>query len=764
MAAFALGSLLSFLIQPMTGQWLTPAWGGTPAVWLTCMVFFQGALLVGYGWAWWVSRSRRSTALIWQALLLTLAAAIVWRLEMPAVTTTTVGSPTLALLVKLLTTLGIPVIALTTTSPLLQHWLSNRSSNNSSVYRWFALSNFSSLCALLTYPFWIQPYLSLSSQLVLWRWAYACFLLSFFVVIIRFHEWNEVGGTSQTDTAPAPSGSLEPAIPTGYEARQAVTERLEPRSSRLAMLSWWLLSFGPAVLLMAVTNQLNADLSAGPLLWVLPLGLYLLTFTLAFNWPSRRSGVTMLCLAGASAIAMMVVVWLSNRLPATVIAAGLLSGLFGLSLWTHLRLVNLQPRTGALTAYYGWIAIGGWCGGLFVGFLAPMIFSHYFELELAVLACWWSSLWIHHRQSGIARATPGSVLKGTTAHTGHSPGLSHRFLMILVTLGVSAVCLLSGLAKLPMNQATSKQERVLHQIRTFYGLHRITERNTPAGTLRTIGHGSTDHGRQYIDGPFARQPSGYYSVGSGVDVALHWLRDRSSKKLQVAVMGLGAGNLVHWGQPEDRWTFFELDPEVPELAKQYFTNLKTARCEWEIRLGDARQGLQAAIDNGQRFDLIIMDAFSGDSVPAHLLTSEAWQIYLGGLEPGGIAAVHISNRYVNLQPVLAATADRYDLHGWLVTKRPLLPPDGRLSPGTQWRELTAFLENRSTLLTLGTVRRLTDIDIDPRRSEWVLLSPTWVDPGHTAGESSPRFEIEPLPNDHRVQWTDDFAPLLPVLK
>jgi spermidine synthase len=672
-----------------------------------------------------------------QAVLLLGGLAICWWGDLSLPLASATGFPPLGITWYLTTSIGLPAIVLGTTSPLLQFWLAPEHGQSRGVYRWFAVSNLASLTALFSYPWLIQPLWSLSDQWAIWRAGFTLYCLCFGGLALR--QWRQ----------PARPTPRDPGA--GLSAAPADNHR--PGRSPLG---WWLLSFGPAVLLMAVSNQITADLSAGPLLWVWPLGLYLLTYTLAFAWPMLGDSGFGWLAATVGGLALLLGVWFNSYLPAWLLGSSQLGGLFFLSLLCHSYLVRLQPATTQLTQYYWMIAVGGWSGGLIVSCLAPWLLDHYYELELAVFLCWWSCL--AFRRATATNRAPGD---GSLAHSRQAVARWGKVGRLLGTALISLACLLGLNAKYPWQVQGPDAVGLLAQERTFFGVLRVEQQVTAAGRMRTMGHGSTDHGRQLIEGPFAQLPTGYYSPGSGLAAAVTAMRQRRPQGLRIAVLGLGAGNLVHWMQPADRMVFYEIDPAVARFARAYFPNLDHAAGSCSVRIADGRLGLQQDAAAGEVWDLIVMDAFTGDAVPTHLLTEEAWQIYLNALAPDGIIAVHISNRYIDLEPVLRSVANRENLESRSIEYRPWPEQDRAGRSLLQLQQRWVAHAGQWAGLPPPAWESGMTIDVDPRRSHWVLVGRHGV--AGTAWPESLGRDVD-RPAEKSVRWTDDFAPLWPLLK
>jgi len=558
-ALIGLGSFLFFVVQPMVAKTLLPAFGGAASVWTVCLLFFQTALMVGYAYAHGTNR----------AVHLAMVGAGILALGAP-VPEYNPSHPSWAILRTLALTIGLPVMILASTSPLLQRW-----SGLELPYRLYALSNAASLGALLAYPFVLEPLIPLSSQWVTWRAGYVLFAVL--------------------------------SIPLAWRARE-----LPRRSARVAVRVLWLAA--PAVsaaLLMAVTTQLTQEVASVPFLWVLPLAVYLLSYIVCFEktaWYHRRVfGILASILIPISCtlaiVGINVAFWWH--------LAGHTATLFVCAMLCHGELALARPAPEKLTSYYLGIAVGGAAGGLFVAVVAPQVFSTYAEFPLALAAC-------------ALVALPGQWV---------DPAPVKR--AALIGLGLAVV--------VPMTVLTPSGNGVVEARRNFYGILRVTE----SAGKRTLTHGAITHGSQLLDRP--RTPTTYYGYASGVGRELDE-HPRAPSGLRVGVVGLGVGTLARYGRMGDTMRFYELNPEVARMAHDHFTFLRDSDAHIEIIEGDARLQLQREPD--QHFDVLVIDAFSSDAIPVHLLTREAGAIYRRHMAPGGALLIHISNHTLNLEPVV----------------------------------------------------------------------------------------------------------------
>jgi SAM-dependent methyltransferase len=590
-SAIFLSSSLLFLSQPMMAKVLLPWLGGSAGVWTACMLFFQVALLAGYLYAHCIARylSGRAQSATHMALLFASVATLPvnpsggWKFS-------GAESPVLSILGLLTVSIGLPYFVLSTTSPLMQAWYA-RESETHFPYRLFALSNLASLLALLAYPLSIEPLLSSRTQLALWSAVYLIFVLLAGFLALR----------SQS----------KPLLPAPSLSEGALAAR---------PLLWISLAACASSLWLAVANHLSQEVAAIPFLWVLPLGLYLLSFILCFDragwyrprvyrWILPAAWITMsLRLAFPSSIAGFKWEFLLFSV-----------ALFVCCMFCHGELARLKPdpRQG-LTLYYLSIAAGGALGAVFVALIAPQVFSSYLELPIAVAA---------------------NVILGQALLYGRA---SPRYLARLAA--VAAIAFLAATRFSGSDGGTLR-------LRNFYGALRIVDSGASPATIRALYNGTILHGLQFLSPTDSRSPTTYYGPQSGAALALE---SRRALGRRVGVIGLGVGTLAAYGRAGDYFRFYEINPAVVRIASTYFRFLSDSSARTEIVTGDGRLALER--EQPENFDVLILDAFSGDSIPVHLLTIQAFQSYFRHLRPGGIVAVHVTNRYLDLPPVIEAVA------------------------------------------------------------------------------------------------------------
>lgn len=630
-ATIGVGACLLFQVQFILGKQILPWFGGAPAVWTTCMLFFQLLLLGGYGYAHLVGRHpspTRQRNVHLGALALATALLLVHVALWPSPITpsdawkpTADDVPSLAILGLLLFTIGLPYLVLSATGPLLQSWYA-RCFPGASPYRLYALSNLGSLLGLLSYPFVLEPLLSVTSQGWVWSAGFVVFALGCASTAVL------VGRTSaqvaSTDATSSSSSAAEAPAPT-----------------IAARTLWFFLAMIASVLLLAITSQISLEVAVIPFLWMLPLALYLLSFVLCFEYEGfyRRGLWIPLLLVGAGCTA--VVIRLGVGAPMIVQLLTYLLTLFFACMVCHGELVRRKPTPRYLTGFYLWVSAGGAAGGVFTGIIAPSVFPDLWELPLAL--------------------TAACALALVLGLGGRSP--RHR-IPRLVGRSVGSLYLLALAITLALH-AYEELDDNLHVSRGFFGVLRVDQDVDEDDELRTrLRHGRIIHGLQYANPELAHEPTSYYGPGSAVGLAIHTHpRREAGTPLRLGFVGLGTGTLACYGFPGDSVRFYEINPDVVALssgAQPLFTYLRDAAGSVEIAIGDARVNLEREPDQG--FDVLALDAFSSDAIPAHLLTVEAVRLYLRHLrDADSVIAVHISNRYLDLDPVVRGLAEALGL-------------------------------------------------------------------------------------------------------
>lgn len=662
-------AFLLFLLQPLIAKQILPWFGGTAAVWTVCLVFFQLVLLAGYAYADRLSRLPQRKQVIVHVVFL-LAACTVLPI-IPSVSWKPVdgSDPTWRILLLLVVTVGLPYMAVCTTGPLVQSWfarVSRKDADLSRVYRLFALSNLASLLALLAYPFAIEPMLPLKTQ----AWAWSIGFCGFAGLAIA-SAWF----TLKHDRARADEGVTDHSK--GRQAsRSSDTQAAAPSFGDLAM--WLALSAMGTVMLLTITNHITQDVASVPFLWILPLALYLLTFILCFEskfW-YRRWIFWPAVLVVVPLMSWVLVYGYHVTLDIQWMIALFSIGLFSVCMFCHGELVRAKPAPEFLTQFYLIVSTGGAVGGLAVGVLAPRIFSGYWELPLALICVgvllWWvvrkavspalvvlfTSVWagfafLAYHYAPVMGAMGGTGLVGVSLLAWI--GWRRRSAMALAAIlsgWTVALCTFFGSMYVDMAQGRAQSVS-----RNFYGVLSVKEFGEAGkeGSRRRLMHGIISHGEQGLTPETRKVAVTYYGEKSGVGLAIRKVR---SEKQRIGVVGLGIGTLAAYGTPGGTIRFYEINPMVVDIAKTQFTYLSDSASTVEIALGDARLLLEAeaASIGSQQFDVLVIDAFSSDSIPLHLMTREALAVYRMHLQPNGVIAYHVSNRHLNLSPVVAQLA------------------------------------------------------------------------------------------------------------
>jgi len=663
--AIFLSAFLLFLVEPMSAKQLLPALGGSSAVWLTCLVFFQLTLLLGYLYAHWLTRHAfdRRRQLLYLALL---AAAIVLlitqRLIRPDLSRGS-SHPVTTIFLDLTLTIGLPFLLLGSTSPLLQIWLFRKQGGHVP-YRLFALSNAGSLLALIAYPTLVEPHLPLRLQRLFWA---AGFMVYAALCAILSRQVPEAAQPApQQDTATAPVSTATRWL-------------------------WFLLPMAAAMQLSAVTSHITSNIAAIPLLWILPLAVYLITFILAFEFPRlyRRSVLVRLLVVMLASLGYAISK-IDSSFPIGIAILFFLFECFVACLFCHAEAYALRPqRSSETTLFYLLVAAGGVTGTFFIGIASPLLFAANYDLSitflvtaLLALAVTWPDGW-------------GQRLLWATG------------------------CILMLYLNFALHNAYANDALMMN--RNFYGSLRVKQSVTKEGQpLRLLLNGTIQHGTQIFSPGLTRTPTTYYARDSGIGLAL--ANCCAGRTRNIGVVGLGAGTLAAYGNAGDRIRFYEINPHVLPIARNLFTYLRDSQARITVTEGDARASL--AHEAPQGFDVLVVDAFSGDAIPIHLLTTEALTLYRKHLAPHGILAFHVSNQYLNLAPEVAQLAAAAHMQARLFD--------------------TPSVDSRGEF-----------------RSTWVLLtdSPTFFTLPEISAIATP---IDPIPGLRA--WTDDYSSLLPIFQ
>jgi len=603
-----LGALLLFAVEPMIAKMILPWFGGTAEVWTACLLFFQSALLAGYLYAhllirWFTPAWQRRIHVTLVAISLVVLPVV------PSASWKPTGAedPLFLILGLLTATIGPTYVLLAATSPLMQSWLAqgNTGGPARSPYRMFALSNFGSLLALLSYPVVIEPILATGTQARLWSFIY----LGFVVVC---------AGTAWLTRVDSPSSVVARRTPSA------------PAVGFVDRVLWFSLAACASTLLLAVTNHMSQNVAAIPLFWVVPLGLYLLSFILCFE-SARWYRPTLFYILFAELAAGMLYGASGNYANSTLfVLVPLYSvGLFVGCMVCHGELAALRPQVDGLTGFYLIVALGGAAGGIFVGAVAPAIFPGLYELPLALCTTALLVVFVAWRRSRSASRSGQPIVVGALA----------ACLIAVLYTGYSVHRDASGTVLLARN---------------FYGALQVVDRPATAEKAEVLRfmHGTIAHGEQFVDPARAMEPTTYYSKNSGVGLAVDDIS--RGAPVNIGFIGLGVGTLAAYGRSGDTYRFYEINPLVYDIAKGRFSFLQKSRAHTSVTLGDGRLRLES--EAPQDFDMLVADAFSGDAVPVHLLTKEAFALYWRHLKPHGVLAINVSNQYLNLAPVVAKIA------------------------------------------------------------------------------------------------------------
>ncbi len=676
-ATILASSCLLFLVQPLISKLILPWFGGSAAVWITSMLFFQMALLVGYLYAHLLTRAispqRQPLA---HALLILASIAVLPILPNAHWQPPPGADPTWRVFAALATSVGLPYILLSSTSPLLQSWYAARKEGGLP-YRYFALSNAGSMAALLLYPVAIEPFLRGHAQA--WFWSAAYFAFALLCIY------------TSSLAASAPATRVEETT------HQAPVEKLPVGTVGL----WVALAACASTLLLTVTNLLTQNIAPMPLLWVVPLSIYLLSFILCFErglWYQRWLFLPLLPFA---------LYWLASHTETIEttdvkrVVPLICAALFVCCMICHGELARLKPRLEKLTAFYLSLACGGALGGVFVALIAPHLFNAVYEYPISYMACALLVLVVFRRSKA----------------NWWSQGLKGQMADSLWLLGVVATILLGIYGGREM---WAELRNSVARGRNFYGTLLVEDFKDEEHSVRQLSHGTITHGVQIQDVNYRHVSTTYYGRESGAGLTWRVLEPRGPIKL--GVVGLGAGTMATYGRGGDTVRFYDLNPLVVSFARRYFTFLADCPAHVDVVLGDAR--LSLAREQSQKFDMLVIDAFAGDAIPVHLLTREAFNIYWRHLKPDGVLAVHVSNQYLNLAPIVLLDAKERSIPTWQVDND-------------------------------------TDDSISVDAASYVLVSRR---PGFFADPLfSGRLKTIAIPPNTKL-WTDDFTSLWPILR
>jgi hypothetical protein len=780
-ATIFVSAFLLFQVQPLISKYILPWFGGTPAVWTTCMLFFQVLLFAGYAYAHasgeWL-RPRHQAALH-LAILLAAAGLLLAMGLLPdeAWKPTDTYHPVRHILLLLAVTIGLPYFILATTGPLIQAWFA-RSFPGRAPYRLYALSNVGSLLALLSYPFWFERVFDLPQQALIWTAAFIAFVMLCGYAALRLRQTDAEDADSTrgatgsasasqmgaTGSASASHDLTDTGKASGTQKDSSVGSEPAVAPNFSQCVGWLAMPMLASVALLATTNYVCADIAVVPFLWVVPLALYLVTFIIAFDHPRwywriptalftllliygvgiiRSNGLTSINLYTGAGIAGDVIKFVHEPIARQFAEEGTaaeplwlevdflrflavnFAALFGICMLCHGELFRMRPHPRYLTLYYLMIAAGGALGGVAVSLVAPQVFDTYFEWELSiVLGCLLAvGLLLRTIVDFGFSDSPWSVTKRVAV-------LAPLTLLVVLPSSVAVMDLVKFLQ--PSNLD------VIHSVRNFFGALTVREETDHADRhIVKLRHGAITHGSQFTDSDLREQPITYYGRTTGVAHTVRYYREvQPPGGMRLGVVGLGTGTMAAFVGDGDYISFYEIDPAVIGITEngRWFTYLQDAKrrgATYEIKLGDARLSLarELAESKTQRYHALVLDAFSGDAIPAHLLTAEAFEIYLQHLATGeggnhaGALVVHISNRYVDLEPIVRAAAEKFKL-------------------------LSAHISNDS------------DSDENISSSTWIILSNNQ----ELMDTLSPVASVPDTAKRPPVLWTDHRSNLFDVLK
>jgi MFS family permease len=664
-------AFLLFMVQPIIAKQILPWFGGSSAVWTTCMVFFQMILLLGYWYADFVVRklTNRTQAIFHSVIVvislicLPIIASDVWK---PTADT----EPSTRILLLLLVTVGLPYLLLSTTGPLVQAWFA-RCYPKAKVYRLFALSNFASLLSLLAYPPLIEPHIDLHSQAWLWSGVYVVYAL--LIIVSAWHSIRHKVVVELPDSTAKPSNLVTKA-PT----KQDYT-------------LWLLLATLGSVLLLSFTNHITQNIASVPFLWIVPLVLYLVTFILVFDvgssrgksgWYSRSVFIPLLF-----ALLVITMYGMYDGYASTMniyLALPLFCILlFVACMFCHGELAALRPDSQYITQFYLCLSIGGAAGGLMVGLLAPLVFNTFAELPLALISCGLLTIFVMWKAPSL-----GITAKANKAFMG---------------CAIALTCSMSWL----LWQESKTSEETLLQHRDFYGTLRVAEsdKNMTPESVRDLYHGVISHGWQHTYEPLRSKPVSYFGPDTGIAKTITFYQ-QDEPSIRIGILGLGIGILTAYGREADSFRIYELVPAVIDIAKKYFWYLTTSKSKIDYLVGDGRLSLEREPSN--QFHMLSVDAFSSDSIPMHLMTVEALQSYKKQIREDGAIVYNVTNRLINLAPMVKLIAEQEGMEAILIANRPSEPDLYRTDfvVVTQNKKLIAELKKGQDYKPIETMPKL----------------------------------------------------------
>jgi len=718
------GSFLLFMVQPMVARMALPQLGGAPAVWNSAMLVYQALLLGGYAYAHWLGRFavRRQAAVH----LVLLALAALWLpVGLATIAPPAPGQEALWVPLFLAASIGPVFFVVAAQAPLMQRWFA-ADGNAADPYALYAASNLGSFSGLISYPLLVEPLMPLATQSVGWAVGYG--LLALLVMLVARARWNAASAAQMAPTSARPTAGR--------------------------MIHWLLIAAVPSGLMLSTTTHLTTDIFAMPLLWVIPLGLYLLSFVFAFgNWP--RTAATIRMIAPAFLLVAGGLSMISNSDGSLLVASASLVMLFVVATALHAHLYDLRPDADRLTLFYLVMSAGGALGGLFAALFAPLLFDWVYEHPILVVAAalllplpallpWADRFGLHPTKSrlivvGLVAAAAAAAMPFANRWDGSPIQLAAIGFAVLIGLFVIpwrwAFATTLALVMFTVGGATTLNKSLEgNRTRSYFGVY--TVRDDVQAQRRMLAHGTTLHGLMLTAKGQELTPTTYYSAQSGVGLALDKVPSLLGNAASIGIVGLGTGTLACYRQPGQRWDFYEIDQAMVDIARDSGQFAFVPRCTPDARMlvGDAR--IELAKQPPALYDVLVIDAFSSDAIPLHLLTSEAFGVYDRALKPGGILVVHISNRFFNLEPVLADEARR---RGWATAIRLDAPTKAAVKLGATSSSWVAFSDDPAQLAAL------TGALVPRAKAE---------EPGvWTATKTVPGFK----------GWTDDYASILPVV-
>ena len=615
-------AFLVFQVQPVVARYILPWFGGTANVWTVCMLFFQIGLLAGYVYAHLLVNYLGSLSQIFVHGSLLLLSLFVLPITPSFVEMGEGTYESIQILYILTQSVGIPFVLLSASAPLLQHWFANVNPG-SSPFRLYALSNVGSLLALLSYPFFIERILSLSSQTVVWSVLFAMYVVLVGWCAVWVRKRNRESGPKSSTTQDVSSGST--ALRT---------------SSVFDRLVWVLFAALGSVSLLAITNQMSLDISVVPFLWILPLSLYLVTFIISFErdaWYLRGVWYPFFVLSIAALVILLRRDFPGGEPPVMYQIGIYCSALFACCMICHGELARAKASVSELTSFYVYVALGGAIGGLLVNVVSPLVFDGYWELHTVLVV-------IALCMGIVLRAS----LKGRSFAQRGTATLAMSTVLLVLVMGLGT-------------QMRDSLDESIYDSRTFYGILHVYEENRGSEDhILKLRHGRIGHGKQLVQTHRNRIPTSYYgeSTAAGITLTEFPVAHRADSTLHVGGIGMGIGTILTYGKEGDKYSFYEISSEVQRIAQDYFYYIEQSLAEVDIRIGDGRRVLQKELDEGsvQNFDVLVLDAFSGDAIPIHLLSVEASNLYWGHLKEDGVLVVHISNRHIDLSDVVRQMA------------------------------------------------------------------------------------------------------------